>query len=122
MTDHDHEGKVAAFGECPTCLLAERATLPAPMPNHDGQTYDPRHDRRRLNAQAQRVWDVVTDGGWHTLAEVSARTGDPEASVSARLRDFRKEQWGGHEVERRRRLGTLLEPGGTWEYRLVPNT
>jgi hypothetical protein len=40
-------------------------------------------------------------------------TGFPEASISARLRDFRKEQFGKHVVERRRRSQ------GQWEYRLI---
>jgi hypothetical protein len=52
-------------------------------------------------------------GTWLTLHEISVGTGDPEASVSARLRDLRKTKFGGHEVERQN-LG-----GGRWVYRLV---
>jgi predicted transcriptional regulator len=46
--------------------------------------------RRR---QARRVIGCMADGAWRTLAEISAATGDPEASVSARLRDMRKAGW-----------------------------
>ena len=40
------------------------------------------------------------DGKPRTLAEISAATGDPQASVSARLRDLRKEKFGGYIVTR----------------------
>lgn len=85
-----------------------------PLPDHDGSTYDRALDKVRLNAQQRRVYEAVRDGAWWTLAELEARTGDPQASVSARLRDFRKDKFGGFRVERRRR-GV-----GTWEYRLLP--
>lgn len=56
----------------------------------------------RMKAQRERVAQVMADGEWHSLAGIAEDTGDPEASVSARLRDFRKERFGGHTVERRR--------------------
>ena len=74
-------------------------------------------DQKRIAAQRQRVWAVMSDAQWHTLAELSAKTGDPEASVSARLRDFRRLEHGGHTVERRR----VVDGGGQWEYRLQVN-
>ncbi len=77
-----------------------------------GDTYDVAVDYARLNAQARRVYDVMADHRWRTLAEVAAVTGDPEASISARLRDFRKPEFGGMTVDRRRRDGR-----GTYEYR-----
>jgi hypothetical protein len=77
-----------------------------------GQTYDDTRDRDRLNRQARLVWRVMSDGAWHTLGELSAATGgEPEASVSARLRDLRKPRFGSH-IIRRRYVG-----GGLWEYR-----
>lgn len=90
--------------------------LPVLLPEFDGATYRTHRDYERLGAQARRVWDAMSDGKPHTLAELHALTNDPEASISARLRDFRKEQWGGHEVEHRN-LGA-----GTWTYRLLPAT
>lgn len=68
-----------------------------------GETYDPAQDHDRLSAQLRRVWLVVRDGRWRTLAEISELTGDPEASVSARLRDLRKPKFGGYQVSRQRR-------------------
>ena len=61
-----------------------------PLLDFDGSTYKPDRDSQRLNAQGLRVWKLMSDQGWRTLKEISAATGDPEASVSARLRDFRK--------------------------------
>lgn len=81
----------------------------------DGKTYDPDLDGWRLTDQGRKVWGVVVDGAWHTLHELSRLTGCPEASISARLRDFRKERFGGHAVMRRR-----VGQGGTWMYRVVP--
>ncbi len=69
--------------------------------HHDGVTYRPARDKGRLNAQTRRVYDAMVGGRWLTLAELAELTGDPEASVSARLRDLRKPKFGGHTVERR---------------------
>ncbi len=82
----------------------------------DGRTYNPELDEMRLSKQINRVWRNVNDSHWHTLAQISERTGIPEASVSARLRDFRKSRFGGHEVLRER------VEGGLWRYKLIPAT
>lgn len=71
-------------------------------------------DHVRLNAQLQRVYDFISDGYWWTLNEISKATGDPPASVSARLRDLRKDRFGAHQIDRRLRN----ECAGLWEYRL----
>lgn len=91
--------------------------FPSPgTPRFGGATFAPEYDGRRLAAQSQAVFDLCRDGAWRTLAEIEAATGYPQASISARLRDFRKEQFGGHRVERRRRN----EPErGHFEYRLI---
>lgn len=82
----------------------------------DGETYDPESDGIRLNEQALRVWGVIRSGQWLTLSEISATTGDPEASVSARLRDLRKDRFGSFEIDRRRRGRS---EDGLFEYRLT---
>lgn len=125
VDDHAHALAVEMYGSCPRCdaiEVAERtyrdpSQLPTPHPDFDGATYRVVDDRVRLGAQAQRVWDRMLDGEWRTLAELARATGDPEASVSARLRDFRKGQWGAHVVERRHRGDASA---GLYEYRLTP--
>ena len=80
-----------------------------------GSTYEPEHDETRLNKQLRRVYDAMKDGEWLTLDEIAGKTGDQCQSISARLRDFRKPRFGGHEVQRRRRG----EPSqGIHEYKL----
>jgi hypothetical protein len=72
-------------------------------PGFDGSTYSHAFDYERLNAQTKRVYELIKDGVWRTLDEISTATGDPPASVSARLRDLRKAAFGSHLIERRAR-------------------
>jgi hypothetical protein len=83
------------------------------MPDFDGATYTRALDHRRLAKQLLRVGHHISDGGWYTLRGISHATGDPEASVSARLRDLRKAKFGGHTVIRER----LSQ--GQFRYRLI---
>jgi len=86
----------------------------------DGPTYESSHDCARLTGQTRRVHQAMLAasylGQWLTLSEIRERTGDPEASISARLRDLRKDRFGGLEIEKRRR-GEASR--GLWEYRLA---
>lgn len=59
-------------------------------PEVKGETFDKKLDGPRLNKQSKLVFDLMIDGRWRTLGEISAETKAPEASVSARLREFRK--------------------------------
>ena len=89
------------------------AAEPAPAADFDGATYEPARDHDRLHAQLSRVFDVLKDRQWHTLGELAGRTGDPEASISARIRDLRKDKFGGHVIDRR------YVERGLFEYRLL---
>jgi len=81
----------------------------------DGLTFNPEFDYNRLNKQARAVYDVMKDGQWRTLRQIADVTHAPEASVSARLRDFRKPRFGALTVERKR------VHAGLWSYRLIPD-
>ncbi len=72
-------------------------------------------DEVRLNDQASDIWRAMAQGDWWTLRALADWTGHPEASISARLRDFRKERFGGHTVD------AQVIRRGLWRYRLVPN-
>jgi len=65
-----------------------------------GAVYDDARDRLRLSTQLQRVYDLMQDGRWRFLQEISDETGDPPASVSAQLRHLRKKRFGGFTVEK----------------------
>lgn len=90
-------------------------------PDFDGAAFEHGKDQDRLKRQLDRVVRVMRDGHWRTYAEIAEATRDPEtgetdpeASISARLRDLRKEKFGGYTVERRRRSK------GLFEYRVRP--
>lgn len=77
-----------------------------------GATYDEKRDGNRLKAQLGRVRSVMLRNGWMTLEAISEQTGDPPASVSAKLRDLRKLQFGAYTVERE------YVSRGLWKYRI----
>ena len=81
--------------------------------DHDGVTYDRERDQVRLNSQQAKVYALMRDSCWRTLQEISRLTGEPETSVSARLRDLRKPKFGGHTVNRK-----YIERG-LWRYQLI---
>jgi hypothetical protein len=68
----------------------------------DGDTFIATLDGHRLGRQLARIFNLVKDQHWHTLNELAQLTGFPEGSISARLRDLRKNRFGGHEILRRR--------------------
>lgn len=89
-----------------------------PKSDRFGESYSRKFDFDRLNAQQARVFAVMKDGAWRTLSEISAMTSAPEASVSARLRDLRRPEFGGLTVDRKR----CGEGRGTFQYRVDPSS
>ena len=83
------------------------------FPLFDGCTFDESRDGSRLARQLTAVRLAMESGDWHTLAELAAVVGAPEASVSARLRDLRKPKFGGFTIERE------YAGGGQWRYRML---
>lgn len=81
--------------------------------DRDGETFNRARDGKRLNAQAMRVFRAMQSGEWKTLREISEETGDPEASVSARIRDLRSPKLGGFDVPRE------YVGKGLWKYRVI---
>ena len=82
-----------------------------------GATFDPHDDGERMASLLDRVRALMDDGKWRTLREIVVACGGSEGGVSARLRDMRKAQFGGVEVERRRRGDPA---NGLHEYRVPP--
>jgi len=83
----------------------------------DGETYEPEADFLRLAKQWRAVFDVMRDGRWRTLAEIRALVPTAsESAISARLRDCRKERFGAHRVDKRRRFAARR---GVFEYCLT---
>lgn len=116
MTDHACSGVMCRLCDTRGIAMSDREGYVVPVPDslkgpRDGLTFAPERDTDRLNRQAQLVFRVVSDGEWHTLGDIAAKTDQPEASVSARLRDLRKERFGSHVIARR------YLRDGLWEYR-----
>ncbi len=94
---------------CPQCLTKARRGV-----HFDGPLYEPALDKARLLRQIDRIYDLMKDQRWRTLAEIALGANAPEASVSAQLRNLRKKRFGGYVVESERIMGgrcyRVLEP------------
>ena len=90
-------------------------TLQEPL-RFDGPCYDPKFDLSRLSGQIRRIFDLMSDGQWRTLSDISSIIEAPEASISGNLRHLRKERFGGHTVNKRRKGDPH---SGLWEYQLI---
>ena len=76
-----------------------------------GSTYEPKRDAARLSRQLSKVRNLMLDGKHRTIREICVATQiTSEASVSARLRDMRKTEFGGYDVQKEN-IG-----GGVWLY------
>jgi hypothetical protein len=77
-----------------------------------GATYDEKRDGDRLKKQLAAVRSIMLRNGWVTLKDLAAQVQAPESSVSARIRDLRKPQFGGYTIERQ------YVSKGLWKYRI----
>lgn len=98
---------------------AELSVFDSPL-EFDGSDYTPALDQDRLTDQYHRIFTLMKDKRWRTLAAIHLMTGDPEASISAQLRHMRKPRFGSNTVNSRRTQGDPRS--GRYEYQLVPNT
>lgn len=83
-------------------------------PKFDGPCLEP-EDHQRLATQLTAVRELLMDGRWRTPEEMESATGYRWASISARLRDLRKERFGAYVIERRS-CGERAR--GLFEYRM----
>ena len=87
-----------------------------------GADFDIFLDYKRLKSQIDRVFGLMRDGHWRTLQEIKTALENrypgscfPESSLSAQLRNLRKDAGGRHVVNRDRKKGR----GGTYKYQLI---
>lgn len=78
----------------------------------DGADYQSKRDKVRLTGHLQRLYNLMQDGQWRTLGEIEDALHFPQASISAALRDFRKQKFGGFVVEKK------YVNNGLYRYRL----
>ena len=76
-----------------------------------GPAYSESLDGNRIRKLQDAIYTYMSDGKWHTLAEISS-LGYPESSVSAQLRHLRKPKFGGHHIIKK------YIDNGLWMYAL----
>ena len=79
----------------------------------DGADYVKERDYDRLAKNHFKLKELMKDSLYRTLKEISDFTGIPEASVSAGLRDFRKEKFGSHILSKR------YDGNGLYSFQLI---
>lgn len=82
----------------------------------NGPDYIPELDKVRLTGQIQRIYDLMIDGTWRTLTEISQLARASESSASAQLRHLRKPRFGSYIVDKKRRGDRTA---GLFEYKLI---
>lgn len=83
------------------------------MGDRDGETFNRARDLDRLDNAMGRIYTLMKDGRWYTLAELACVGECSEAAASARLRDLRKKKFGGWFVDKAN-CGD-----GLWKYRFT---
>lgn len=96
-------------------LTSVKDATPIPPIRFDGEDFDQKEDGKRLTGQILRVHEHMKSSEWQTLDEIAHATGDPHASISAQLRNLRKERFGNHIISKRPRGD---RGNGLWEYKL----
>jgi hypothetical protein len=87
--------------------------------NTFGPAYDENLDGDRLRKQHNAVKNLMLDGKWRTLREISQALDYPESSISAQLRHLRKVRFGCYTVLKQRRYLMGERSAGTWEYKVL---
>lgn len=80
-----------------------------------GSDYSKVRDHERLSKQHIKIFNLMKDGVYRTLPEISDLLLEPPASVSAQLRHFRKPAFGSHTVNKK------YEGNGLYSYQLILN-
>lgn len=81
----------------------------------DGATYEAELDGAALSSLMDRVFHIMLRGAWVTTSKLVKQVGSDAASVSARIRDLRKPQFGAYRVEARRHPDKERR---VWQYRM----
>jgi len=80
----------------------------------DGSDYVHERDSKRLGTQLEQIRDFMEGRGYLTLQEISDATGHPHASVSAQLRNLRKQRFGSRIIDKK------YISNGLYSYKLMP--
>jgi len=86
------------------------------QPEFDGAVYVPHYDKKRLTGQLERIFNLMKDGKFRTVNQIHDVLGYPQASISAQLRNLKKERYGGHGLEKQH-VGDRAN--GLWEFKII---
>ncbi len=67
----------------------------------DGNDYVHERDKERLGTQLDQIREFMEGKEYLTLQEISDATGHPHSSVSAQIRNLRKERFGSRVIDRK---------------------
>lgn len=97
-----------------------KETLGATEINFAGPDYIPKHDQVRLTKKLLMVFELMGDEKFRTINEIYAELDGRVAhtTISANLRHLKKEEFGSHRLNKRRRGEAS---GGVFEYQIIPN-
>jgi DNA-binding Lrp family transcriptional regulator len=84
------------------------------MVSFDGEDMDQERDGERLNRQMNIIRERMENAGWLSVQQLSNELGFPATSVSAQIRNLRKDKFGGRYVERR------YQGNGLYQFKLHP--
>jgi hypothetical protein len=87
------------------------------MGDRDGETFNRARDIDRLDNAMGRIYSMMKDGKWYTLAELSSAGECSEACASARFRDLSKPKFRGPNANWTTQKEHVSR--GLWHYRLV---
>jgi hypothetical protein len=71
------------------------------------------YDGKILPRQLDLVRNLLADGEWWTIGELEQMLSQPAQSISARIRDLRKKEFGGFIIDREHIVD------GIYEYKMV---
>ena len=80
-----------------------------------GSDYIEERDHNRLSGQKTKIFNLMEDGVFRTLDQISSQIKEPPASISAQLRHLRKPSFGSHTVNKKY-IGD-----GLFSYQLIVN-
>jgi DNA-binding NarL/FixJ family response regulator len=72
------------------------------LPLFDGAVIDHKVDQKPLEKQLKAIYNLMQDGVYRSLSDIATKLNIGESSVSAQLRNLRKERYGGFEVQKTR--------------------
>lgn len=115
----DGEWVYPTFAQLKECIELGWAAIAIPDKTNpadfQGDDYVATRDRDRLTSQIKKIYLHMRDEQWRSLKDISNELDIPHSSVSAQLRNLRKESFGSHKIHRKHLQG------GFYLYKLEVN-